>query len=176
MIFTPTDRRPGERLTVDLLMQLADDVRQLTEPWSRTVWKERVYWTASRNKRRHRWMVTLWYPPLLMQLAAAVHPGGRPMRPGPVPPRVLASRVPISVDACDRLVAIERGIADWMIELEMPYVGGRAAGLRALVGAAAAIDPERGKKLAADVRQWFIWAAKQAGHNPLELIDERSGS
>lgn len=197
MIFSPTDSRPGERLHSELLAQLADDVRQLTQPWTRTVWQERTvwYWDHNRNRKRHtrRWRTTLTYPGLLDQLRAAVNPVSVPAR-AMRPARVPGSRPPNATDPSSRLAEIYVEIAKWVAGLGVrPPVSLRTStdgvggiytvvapagdwfeqALRALVGAAPTLPRRQAEQLVADVRKWWEWAARQAGWNPQELLDER---
>lgn len=183
MIFSPTDSCPGERLHPDQLAQLADDIRQLTAPWSRIVWQERTYWwwdhNRNRKKRTRRWSTTLWYPGLLNQLRAATthrHPGGnRPERrqiPGSAPPGNLA--------ALDALAEMYVALSGWHAALGLPSpppdTDWQHYALRQLVGAAAQLPRHDGERLVADVHRWWRRAAVQAGWNPRELLDERGAS
>lgn len=182
MIFSPTDSRPGEHLHPELLAQLADDVRQLTTPFRRVVWRQREvgWWDKNRNwkKRTHRWSSVIEYPSLLDQLRAAVHPTTVPRRAERAA-RVPASKVPISVDPASRLGEIYVEVGKWVARTgRWPEPGAEdwfEQALRGLVGAAAELPRREGETLVADVRRWWGWAAVQAGWNEQELLDERSG-
>lgn len=159
------------------LTEIAADVRQLVEPWSRVVWRERYRWTAQRNKRRYRERVVLHYPPLLDQLRMAVHPGaGASQRPGGSR-AVPGSRPPVAGDPSSRLAELYVELAAWHGRIGSTAVSREAdwqkAALGRLVAAAAELERPAGLELARDVRRWWRWAAVQSGWSPDELLEGR---
>lgn len=164
---------PG--LDREQLAALADDVRELTQEWSRQVWRSWHTWDRHRNRKTHRVPVTVWYPPLLDQLRAAVYPGGGATR-GPQRRTVARSSLPISVDPSDRLARIHAELLGWRLRLELAPPRDREplkGTLRQLVGEVARLDRRVAEELAGDVHRWWTWAARQAGHDADELLDTR---
>jgi hypothetical protein len=182
------------------LAELADDVRELTKPWYRTIWQEWEdrRWDKNRNLkvRRHRLRVVQSYPPLLDTLRAAVHPGSS--RKGPERRRTPSSRVLVSEGAYERLSRLQRELAAWArrlgldpaaiqrrvnaIESDMTRISpipGRwrdpeKVTLQALPGLAANLDAWTARELIRDVHRWWKWAAVHSGFRPEELLEGRN--
>lgn len=170
-VYVPTLER-------EQLVQLADDVRQLTQPWEYGVLRSRQWWDRNRHRKNETW--TSWEPraPLLDLLAAAVQREHAP-RPREERRTVPGPSLPVNDDAIARQQDIRGGVAQWCARLDCwptstldPEAWLRLA-LRALVGAAAGLDRQQGERLVHDVRRWWTWAARQAGYSPDELLDQR---
>lgn len=173
MIYSPTLER-------DQLTQLADDVRQLVEPWQYRVVRSQQWWDRNRHRKSRTWTTTEPRAALLDLLAAAVERGHAPR--GPERRTTPRSASPCNDDAIARQQAIYGGVAQWCAELDRWPTGTldtrewAKRGLRALVGAAAELDRRQGERLVADVRQWWTWAVRQAGYDPVELLDQRKAA
>lgn len=137
---------PAEEFT-DLVAELVYNRRHV----------ERIpYWTSSRHKKLREHVVTL--PPLLEAMAEAAMPGGRTsdeQDTGSSPP---GPRPPVDIDAVDRLDAIERAVAGWLRQLDLPGRGDVSADLRHLVGVTGTLASGDLAALLIDARRWQVWA------------------
>ena len=180
------------------LAGLADDVAELTAPFSRRVERRWHTWTRSRNRVEHVETVPMRYPPLLDTLRAAVHPGGSVR--GPERRQIPRSRVLVSEAPHERLSSLERELGgwaerlgldaavyestvrawlvanvgdvriyDWQMAHLVHVLDTQKMLLRSLPGQAASIDATVARELVRDVRRWWTWAAVQSGHNAEEL-------
>lgn len=173
-IYTPTlDQREVEAL--------ADDVRQLTGWWTRSMIREWYTWSRSRNKVWHHETITVDEPPLLDQLRAAAA-GGLPQHVrGPERAPKPDTRPPPgwNQDASARLASIYVELSGWhaRLRMEAPLVWGgsdwQKTVLHKLVGRAPELDRRIAEELARDVRRWWRWSVRQVGLSPKELLDER---
>lgn len=154
----------------DTLGRLADDIRQLTTPFTIPV--------RQRGRRTRTTWTAVTHPPLLDQLRAAVDPA-RLGDQASTRKRIPTSRPTINVDASDRLAAIYVEITHWRQRLALPPLqvphdqDWWFAALRSLVGAATLIAPAIADDLAEDVHKWWHWAAVQTGWDPADLMQPR---
>lgn len=138
-----------------LVREVADAVRELTQPYRREVKSYR--WSKSRNRVWTSW--TTQFPSLLDQMhdAAAydrrgqLGGGGRHIRPGSAVSAVLVA-----------LEGIRVSVHGWVVELG-GAPGGLAADLRLLVALAPIVDHRTLVRLAADVARWHRIAETCSG-------------
>lgn len=158
-----TTRAPSH----DQLAAMADDVRQLVEPFTIPVRQRarggRTTWTA------------IHHPPLLDQLRVAAQPGATAR--GPAHHRIPDSRPPANLDAINAEAGIWVAVTNWHTRLHLPSpptdVDWLTFTLRQLVGAAPHLAPSIADQLADDVHRWWRTAAVQAGWNPHDLAASR---
>jgi hypothetical protein len=141
----------------DLLDAIRDTADELTEPHQHT---ERIRdWDGNRNPK-YRTHATV-QPGLLAQLYDAVAPTGVPAEGSVV--AAFASRPPLALEAFDRYTSIGAAVYGWCRSLNLEPRRTIESNIRALVGAAATLDPDVARALLSDLRQWRRWAAVLTG-------------
>lgn len=127
------------------------DVRKHREPFE--------VWSPSRHRVK-RWHETT-VPGLLAQLRAAFVPGrAEQVESGSGVP---GSRPPLHLEAISRHTVITVGAARWMWSLELTQRETVEANVRALVGAAGAMDSDAQAALLTELRRWRTWCAVLTG-------------
>lgn len=152
----PTTRRPERTPTMTSLDDIAALADEVTNPHQHT---ERVpYWDASRHRkfREHRTV----QPGLLAQLAELgdAQPieaeGGR---------SIPDSRPPCNLDAVSQHFQIQLAATRWCVSLGLEVRDTPEGNIRALVGAAGALDDDTRTALADEMRSWRNAAATLTG-------------
>lgn len=166
------------------LGELADDIRQLTEPWQREIIREFTYWDRNRNRKFWQDVIPVTEPPLLDQLRLAAA-GGIPQHV----PRQLPRRRPkpdskpppgFGEAASKRLADLYVGLSGWVTWFRLPTatwvsreLDWQKHALRALAARAGGLDRPVAEELARDVRRWWWWAVVQAQLDPEEELSGR---
>lgn len=163
MIYAPTVDRSQ-------LAALRADLDQLTGPITVPV--------RQRSRRiRTRW-TALDHPGLLQQLRDVAAGMNRMVR-GPERRQTPRSRPPVNIDALDRLSAIYVALAGWHNGLILPTppadTDWHLHALRQLHAGARRLEPVTVRAIAADVHQWWRWAAAATGWTTTELTQLRRG-
>lgn len=180
------------------LTRMADDIRQLTTPFTVPV--------ATRARGARTQWHAVNHEALLDQLRAATQPTTSTNQ-GPERRRPPGPRTPVHVEAHDRLAAIYVALAAWHTRLQLPsppeWIHGcrhsscrhlllarstraplcadaslhrsdwHKVALRQLVGAAPMLAPSIADELADAVYQWWRWAARTSGWHLDELLNAR---
>lgn len=141
----------------DALERLVAAVDELTMP--RVTIENIPGWTAARNKtlRVHRAV----HDALLVELALAIHCTGA--SEGDRGHGVPGPRDPARLGAIDRLRAIESGVTEWLVRLQIMPRGSVAENLRALVGVAGEMSDDMLGWLSLEAHRWVIWARVVTG-------------
>lgn len=139
-------------MSTDVLVTMADHVRQLCEP---VIVVRRVSWWSKSGHRKMR--LDEWqFPSLLDQLRSAVQPGQHPdAAAGRRPP---TSRPAAVLEPIDLLCRLDAGVRLWRVALDLTPGAGLEDGLRAMVGAAGQVDAETRAAMAHDVGVWWMLA------------------
>lgn len=162
------------------LTRLGDLVDELT---SKHKVETPIYgWTPSRHRKMTA-VKSMFYPPLLDQLADCVRPHGGQTDDEGGGRRVPSSRAPLDLDALDRLVAIEHGVNRWRQQLGMDSRGDVKRDLRGLVGAVTRTTSTQVDELTSEASTWWRWCRTVAGwdsapwrpHAPCLACDKRGG-
>ncbi|WP_371409753.1 hypothetical protein OG423_14200 [Micromonospora zamorensis] len=118
---------------------------------------ERVrYWDTNRNEKYREWRTT--QPGLLQQLhEAAVDPVRATTDAGPRP--TPGSRPPLALEALSTHAAICTHVHHWCWSLQLAPRDTVEDNIRALVGAAPALDDDDLAALTVEIRTWHRWAS-----------------
>lgn len=146
---------PRRVTTGQLLIELADDIRHLTEPYTHT--EQYIGWTKTRNRTvlNH----TTDHPPLLHQLRLAAALATRP-HIGTIGRHTPDATVPAAVEI---LHDIRNTTTRWLRHLHGQPSDNLTTDLRALVGVAPALDPDTLTRLAVDIARLRRSAANYGG-------------
>lgn len=138
------------------LVQLADLITELCDPHHHV---ERIpYWDNNRNRktREHRTI----QPGLLQQLRDQLEPGANTATSGS---SGYASRPPVATEALSRYMQISDAVHRWAWSLRLQPRTDLDSQCRALIGAAATLDPDTLGTLLTEARRWRNWAAVVTG-------------
>jgi hypothetical protein len=139
---------------LDAIREVADD---LSEPHQHT---ERIrIWDGNRNPKYRTHTTT--QPGLLRQLWECVHPAGT-VAEGSIGGS-FGSRPPLALEALSRHTVIGIAVLRWCRSLDLKVRKSVESNIRALVGAAGALDDDTARLLLAEMRQWRRWAAVLTG-------------
>lgn len=145
-----------------LLTQLADLADQLCDPRQHT---ERIR-TWDHNRNDHWRTHTTTQPGLLAQLHhAAIDPSNPDT--GTHTRGALRSRPPLALEALSRHAVITIAATRWAWSMRLPVRDTVESNIRALVGAAANLDPDDTQLLLSEMRQWQRWCAVLTGWETL---------
>lgn len=173
-IFTPTDRTPQQ--VRNRLADLRAELDQLRLPIARPPVRQRVKLPGGRRVTQWRALPPL--PPLLDQLREAAN-GQNSTTRGPERRQTPRSRPPGSVDAMDLYARLCVQLSGWHSRQSLPSPpvdsDWQRYALRQLHDEARRLTPEILDALAADVTNWWRWAAAVAGISQQELKDLRRG-
>lgn len=138
---------------LNMLMQIMEIAEALCEPHTHT---ERIRdWDGNRNAKYRTHTTT--QPGLITQLeqsiAKTVSTGEGSMG------GAYGSRPPLALEALSRHLSITVAVMDWCAHLGIVVRATVESNIRALVGAAATLDPDDTRALLADLRRWRGWCA-----------------